>query len=238
LVAAWTSGSAFGLIDPRSLPAPWTVATTAVDLVRDGRLQDSLLISMQRVAQGFALGVLTALVLALASGLSRIGEYLIDGLVQFKRAIPTLALIPLIMLYLGIGEGMKVAIIAISAFIPIYINLHSTLRGIDSRYLELAETLRLGYGSFIRHVVLPGALPGLFLGLRLAVTAAWLALVVVEQINATSGIGYMINLAGSYGQINIVLVGLVVYGILGFVSDAAVRFVQKKALSWQRTLED
>jgi sulfonate transport system permease protein len=238
LLGTWAMGSALGLIDPRSLPAPWTVVTTAVDLVHDGRLQDSLLISLQRVVEGFALGVLAGIVFALASGLSRIGEYLIDGVVQFKRAIPTLALIPLLMLYLGIGEGMKVAIIALSAFIPVYINLHSYLRALDSRYVELAETLRLNYGTFVRHVVLPGALPGLFLGLRLGVTAAWIALVVVEQINATSGIGYMIYLAGTYGQINIVLVGLVVYGILGFASDAAIRFVQKKALSWQRTLEN
>jgi sulfonate transport system permease protein len=237
LIAAWAASASLGLLDPRSLPAPWTVVTAAVDLVHEGKLQENLVVSLIRAGEGFGLGVLSGVVVALLSGLSRIGEYLIDGIVQIKRAVPTLALIPLLMLYLGIGEGMKVTIIAISAFIPVYINLHSYLRAIDSRYVELAETLRLGYGSFIRHVVLPGALPGLFTGLRLAVTAAWLALVVVEQINATSGIGYMINLAGSYGQINIVLVGLVVYAILGFASDAIVRVAQRKALSWQRTLD-
>lgn len=237
LIALWAASSALGLVDPRSLPAPWTVVTSAIDLIHDGRLQDNLVVSVQRVSEGFGFGVLAGVVVALASGLSRIGEYLIDGVVQIKRAVPTLALIPLLMLYLGIGEVMKVTIIAIAVFIPVYINLHAYLRAIDNRYVELAETLKLGYGSFIRHVVLPGALPGLFLGLRLAVTAGWLALVVVEQINATSGIGYMINLAGSYGQINIVLVGLVTYAILGFASDAAVRLVQKRALAWQRTLE-
>ena len=130
---------------------------------------------------------------------------------------------------------MKVTIIAITVFIPVYINLHAYLRAIDSRYVELADTLRLRYRDFVRHIVLPGALPGLLLGLRFGVTGAWLALVVVEQINATSGIGYMINLAGSYGQINVVLVGLVVYATMGFACDAAVRFIQKRALSWQRT---
>jgi sulfonate transport system permease protein len=235
LIAVWSIGVAAGWIDPRNLPAPWTVISTAIDLAAEGRLQENLLVSLQRVAEGFALGVTAGVLVGLVAGLSRIGEYLIDGIIQIKRAIPTLALIPLLMLYLGIGEGMKITIIALTVFIPVYINLHAYLRAIDSRYVELADTLRLRYRDFVRHIVLPGALPGLLLGLRFGVTGAWLALVVVEQINATSGIGYMINLAGSYGQINIVLVGLVVYAIMGFASDAVVRFIQKRALSWQRT---
>ena len=236
LLALWSIGSAGGYIDPRSLPAPWTVVETARDLIADGRLQDNLLISITRVAEGFGAGVLAGVIIALFAGLSRVGEYLLDGVIQFKRSIPALAMIPLFMLYLGIGEGMKVSIIALAAFVPVYINLHAYLRATDSRYVELAEALKLSYSGFIRHIVLPGALPGLALGLRLGVTAAWLALVVVEQINATSGIGYMINLAGSYGQINIVIVGLMVYGLLGFASDATIRFLEKKALSWRRTL--
>jgi sulfonate transport system permease protein len=238
LVLAWSAASAAGFIDPRSLPAPWTVVTTAMDLISDGRLQDNLLVSTIRVGEGFGIGVAMGIIIALIAGLSRVGEYLFDGVIQLKRSIPTLAMIPLLMLYLGIGESMKVTIIAISAFIPVYVNLHAYLRAIDTRYVELADALRLNYWAFLRHVVLPGAIPGLTLGLRFGVTAAWLALVVVEQINATTGIGYMINLAGSYGQINIVIVGLVVYAVLGFVSDATVRFIERKALSWRRTLSN
>lgn len=238
LIALWSLGSAAGFIDPAALPAPWVVVKTAGDLIADGRLQTNLAISLVRVGEGFFWGVTAGAIVALFTGLSRIGEYLIDGIIQIKRAIPTLALIPLLMLYLGIGESMKVIVIALTAFIPVYINLHAYLRGIDSRYVELAETLHLTYSDFVRHIVLPGSLPGFLLGLRFAATGAWLALVVVEQINATSGIGYMINLAGSYGQINIVLVGLVAYAILGFVSDAAVRLIQRRVLSWQRTLAD
>ena len=238
LLIAWSAGSAAGLIDPRSLPAPWTVVQTALDLISDGRLQDNLLVSLGRAGQGFAYGVVVAVTVALIAGLTRTGEYLFDGTIQLKRSIPSLALIPLLMLYLGIGEGMKISIIALSVFIPVYINLHAYLRAIDTRYIELADSLRLTRLQFIRHVVLPGALPGLTLGLRFAVTSAWLALVVVEQINATSGIGYMINLAGSYGQINIVIVGIVVYAVLGFVSDATVRLIERKALSWRRTLSN
>lgn len=238
LLLAWSIGSAGGFIDPRSLPAPWAVVETARDLISDGRLQENLLVSITRVAQGFSVGVATGVLIALIAGLSRTGEYLLDGVIQFKRSIPTLAMIPLLMLYLGIGEGMKVTIIALAVFVPVYINLHAYLRAIDARYVELAESLRLNYAGFVRHVVLPGSLPGLLLGVRLGVNYGWIALVVVEQINATSGIGYMINLAGSYGQIDIVIVGLVLYGMLGIVSDAAVRFVERKALSWRRTLSN
>lgn len=120
--------------------------------------------------------------------------------------------------------------------VPVYVHTHGGLRSIDARYVELAESLRLGRWEFIRKIALPGALPGFVMGIRLALTSAWLSLVVVEQINATSGIGYMISLARSYGQTEIIVVGLAVYGVLGLATDALVRFVEGKALSWRRTL--
>ncbi|WP_428956964.1 ABC transporter permease [Streptomyces sp. cg35] len=236
LLAVWAAGSAAGLIDARSLPAPWVIAGTAGDLLADGRLQSHFTTSAQRALLGLAFGTVAGLLLALVSGLSRIGEGLVDGPVQIKRAIPSLALIPLLVLWFGIGETMKVVTIALGVFVPIYIHTHNGLRTIDNRYAELAETVRLNRLRFIRHVVLPGALPGFLLGLRFGVTAAWLALVVVEQVNATSGIGYMMELARTYGQTDVIIVGLVVYGLLGLVSDALVRLVERRALSWRRTL--
>lgn len=134
---------------------------------------------------------------------------------------------------------MKVLTITLGVFVPIYLQTHAGLRGgIDLRYVELAQTVGLSRAGFIRRVVLPGgALPGgFFLGLRFAVTGAWVSLVVVEQINSTSGIGYMMELARTYGQTNIIVLGLAVYGVLGLLSDAAVRLLERKALSWQRTL--
>ncbi len=176
--------------------------------------------------------------LALVSGLSRIGEAIVDGPVQIKRSIPNLALLPLLLLWFGIDERMKIITIALGVLIPIYIHTHNGLRSIDSRYAELSETVRLGHGAFIGRVILPGALPGFLLGMRFAVTSAWLSLVVVEQVNATNGIGYMMQLAGSYGQTDVIIVGLVLYGLLGLISDGIVRIVQRRALSWRRTLED
>jgi sulfonate transport system permease protein len=238
LLAIWSGGSATGLIDHRILSAPWTVVTTAGELIADGRLQANLAISTQRAFLGLAIGIVAGTVLALISGLSRWGEAILDGPIQIKRAIPSLALLPLLILWFGIGETMKVTTIVLGVFVPVYIHTHNGLRSIDARYVELAQTVGLRYGTFIRRVVLPGALPGFLLGLRFAVVGAWLSLVVVEQINATSGIGYMMELARTYGQTEIIIVGLVLYGVLGLASDGIVRLVQRRALSWRRTLAD
>jgi sulfonate transport system permease protein len=232
----WSVFSYTGLLDPRILPAPWTTLATAQTLIADGRLQTNLAVSAVRAAEGLVFGVIVGLAVALVSGLSRLGGYVFDSLVQMKRAIPTLALIPLVILWLGIGEPMKVTVIAFSVFVPIYLQTHAALRGAEQKYLELAETLRLSHWRFLTDVVLPGALPGFMLGLRFAVMGAWLALVVVEQLNATSGIGYMIDLARTYAQTDVIVVGLVVYALLGLTSDAAVRFVESRLIVWRRKL--
>ena len=236
LLAIWVAGSSLGLIDPRILPTPWAIFTTFGDLIADGRLQSNFITSSVRALLGLGFGIVIGLLLAVISGLSRVGESLIDGPIQIKRAVPTLAMIPLLMLWLGIGETMKVTIITLGVVVPIYMHTHNALRAIDNRYVELAETLRMSQRDFLVQVVLPGAVPGFLLGLRFAVTLCWVSLVVVEQINATSGLGYMIELARTYGQTPIIIVGLVVYAVLGLASDGAVRLLERKLLSWRRTL--
>ena len=237
-LALWAAASAAGRLDPAAIPAPWTVLKTGVHLWTDGTLPTDILTSLRRASSGFVIGLTAGIVLALASGLSRVGEALIDGTVQLNRAIPTLGLIPLFILWLGIGETFKVAIIAIVVYIPIYLNTHSALSGIDSRFVELAEVQGLSRLQFVRQIVVPGALPGFFVGLRLGVTGSWLGLVVLEQINATSGLGYMMFQAQNYGQSDVILVGLVVYGIFGLASDSAVRLIERRVLSWRRTLSN
>ena len=236
LLLYWSVLSAGGYLDTRILPAPWTAVTTATELIREGRLQENLAISAGRAAAGLVFGVAAGVVLALVSGLSRLGGYVIDGVVQLKRGIPILAVIPFLVLWFGIGEGMKVATIAITVFFPIYLQTHTALQAIELKQVELAETLRLSPAQFLRHVVIPAALPGFLTGLRFGVTSAWLALVVVEQLNATSGVGYMVTLARDYAQSDVMLVGLVVYALLGLSSDAAVRLLEKRVLGWRRTL--
>ncbi|MCH5676520.1 ABC transporter permease [Streptomyces sp. CME 23] len=236
LLAVWAAASAAGRLDPGAIPAPWTVLRTAGHLWTAGTLPTDIATSVERAAYGFAIGLVAGVVLALASGLSRVGEALIDGTVNLNRAIPTLGLIPLFILWLGIGEAFKIAIIAIVVYVPIYLNTHAALSGIDSRFVELAEVQGLSRLRFVRQIVIPGALPGFFVGLRLGVTGSWLGLVVLEQINATSGLGYMMFQAQNYGQSDVILVGLLVYGVFGLVSDSAVRLIERRVLSWRRTL--
>jgi len=236
LMVFWSWGARSGFLDPRVLPGPWVAVTTSWQLLQEGRLQANLLISAERALSGLAFGTLAGVAAALITGLSKTGGYLLDGVVQVKRAIPLYAILPFFMLWFGIGESEKIIIIAVAAFMPIYLQMHTSLRNIDRRYVELAESLRVSYRDFLVNVVLPGALPGFLLGLRFASMSCWMALVVVEQVNATAGIGYMINLATSYAQTDVMLVGLVVYAVLGVTSDAIIRTVQKLVLSWQPTL--
>lgn len=236
VIGVWAGASGAGLLDPRVLPEPWTVVSTAQRLIADGTLQSSLAISLQRAALGFAAGALVGIGLALIAGLSRVGEAVVDGWMQVQRSVPTLGLIPLMILWLGIGEAFKVVIIAVVVAVILYIQTYAGLTGIDSRYVELAETVHLGRAGFIRKVILPGALPNLFVGLRLAVTGSWLSLVVLEQINATSGIGYLMFQAQNYAQTDVIVLGLIVYGVFGFLSDALLRVLERRVLSWRRTL--
>ncbi|MGY8707458.1 ABC transporter permease [Bradyrhizobium sp. 18BD] len=236
LVVVWEFASTVGWISPKFLAAPSTALLTGFKLLASGTLVDHFLASARRAYLGLGIGVAIGVLLALAAGLSRIGEASIDGLVQVKRAIPTLALIPLAILWLGIGETMKIALIASSVLIPVYINTHAALRGMDVRYVELARSVRLSRSAFVREIALPGALPGFFTGLRLAVTTCWAALVVLEQINTTEGIGYLMNRARDYGQTDIIVVGLVIYAALGLGSDFVVRLWERKALSYRKAL--
>ncbi|MBO0843262.1 MAG: ABC transporter permease [Nocardioides sp.] len=237
LIAIWIVGSVTGFISPQVLTAPWDVAKEFKDQWVNHDLLGNILTSLRRAAIGLAFAVAGGLLLALVSGLSRVGESLIDGPIQIKRAIPTLALIPLFVAWFGIGEVMKITTIALISLLPIYIHTHNGLRGIEGKYAELAETIGLSRGEFVRKVVLPGALPGFLLGMRFAVTSAMLGLVVVEQFNSESGIGHMMTLAQEYGETSIIVVGLVIYGLYGFLADGAVRLIERKALSWRRTLE-
>ncbi|MDX6375478.1 MAG: sulfonate transport system permease protein [Nocardioidaceae bacterium] len=236
LVGLWFLASATGWLDPRTLSQPWVVAGTAGDLIESGRLQDALRTSAVRAFSGLGIGIAAGTLLALVAGLSRLGESVIDGPIQIKRSIPTLALIPLLILWLGINEEMKIVTIALAVMLPVYIHTHNGLRSIDGRYAELAETVDVSRLEFIRSVVLPGAMPGFLLGLRFAVTTALLSLVVVEQFNAIAGIGYLISLAQNYGQTDVIVVCLVVYALLGLAADGTVRLIERRALAWRRTL--
>ncbi|VCU70307.1 Putative aliphatic sulfonates transport permease protein SsuC [Pigmentiphaga humi] len=236
VLVLWQLASEVGWLPPQLLAPPSAALATGYELWVDGALGAHLMASAVRAYSGLVLGVVLGLVLALVSGLTRSGEAAVDGLVQVKRAVPTLALIPLAILWLGIGEAMKVTIITLAVLVPVYINTHASLRGIDLRYVELARTLGLGHGEFLKRVAFPGALPGFFTGLRLAVTTCWTSLVVLEQINTTEGVGFLMNRAREYGQTDVIVVGLIIYAGLGLVSDALVRAWERRTLAYRKAL--
>jgi sulfonate transport system permease protein len=236
LLACWELASRVGWLSPDTLTAPSQALSTGYDMVADGSLLPHLLASAARAYSGLLLGVLAGVLLALAAGLTRTGEALIDGIVQIKRAVPTLALVPLAIIWLGIGESMKVFLIFTAVLVPVYINTHAALRGIDIGHVELAQTLGLSRGTFIRKVALPGALPGFFVGLRMAVALCWTALVVLELINTQTGIGYLMNRARDWGQTDVIVVGILIYALLGLASDGAVRALEARVLAYRRSL--
>ncbi|MGV9820605.1 ABC transporter permease [Nocardia xishanensis] len=236
LLAIWAGGVSSGVFDERKLSAPWTVLETGWELLRDGALLTNVAASLERAAIGLGIGIVIGTALALVAGLSRIGESLVDGPVQLKRAIPTLGLIPLMILWLGIGETFKIVLITLGVVVTMYIQTHASLTTIDKRFVELSEVQGVSRSTFVRQVVIPGSLPGFFLGLRLSVTGAWLALIVVESVNAVDGLGKMMTNAQNYGQADVILVGLAVYGTFGLASDAGIRLLERKVLSWRRTI--
>jgi sulfonate transport system permease protein len=233
IIAIWQLVAEAGYLDPRTLAAPSTVLSTGLDLNRSGELQEHLWVSLQRVVIGVAVGV----ALAVVSGLFRIGEDLVDPTIQVLRATPVVAITPLIILWLGIGEAPKVAMIAIGVTFPVYINTYAAIRGVDSKLAETATTFGVDRLGFIKDVMIPGAVPGFLVGLRFSLAIAWLILVFSEQINASSGIGYLMNEARAFFRTDIIVVGLVIYGVLGLLSDAIVRFLERRLLSWRRGFE-
>jgi sulfonate transport system permease protein len=235
ILAAWQLASSYQLVSPRVLAAPSVVLATGLELLKDGELQHHLWVSLGRVTHGLSLGVGAGLTLALLAGLFRLGEDLLDPLLQMLRTLPILALVPLFILWFGIGETPKIALVALGTLFPIYLNTYAAIRGIDNKLFEAARVLDLNRAQLIWHVILPGALPGALVGLRYSMGIAWLILVISEQINATAGIGYLMTNAREFLRTDIIVVGLVVYSLLGLSTDALVRLLERRVLVWRAT---
>ncbi|WP_336966438.1 ABC transporter permease [Sphingobium aquiterrae] len=236
LLLLWELGSRLGLIPERTLAAPSAVLGTLLGMVISGELPSNLLVSFVRVAVGLLIGVGLGIGLGLVSGLSRTGELAVDPLMQIKRTIPALALTPLFIVWFGIGETPKVALIAFGTIFPVYLNLYSGIRSVDPRLLDAAKSFGLSRWDQVWHVILPSALPQLLVGLRYALSVSILVLVVAEQINASAGLGYLINNARDFMRTDIIVVCLMVYAILGLGADWLVRTIETRALIWRPSI--
>jgi sulfonate transport system permease protein len=233
LLVIWAVGSATGLLDATLFPPPSEVATTAWQLLVDGQLAVHVGASATRVVTGTALGVFVGVVLAVVAGLTRTGEDLLDWTMQILKAVPNFALTPLLIIWMGIGEGPKIVLITTGVAIAVYINTYAGIRGVDQQLVEMAETLDARRSTLITQVILPGAMPNFLVGLRLGLSSAWLSLIFAEMINTTEGIGYLMSRAQTNLQFDVSLLVIVLYAVAGLLSYTVVRLLERVLLSWR-----
>jgi len=232
LIAFWQIASAQGWLSTRVLPAPVEVVTAAWTLTVSGELRTHVQISAWRALTGLAIGGGLGLVLGLLTGSVRIFETLLDSTLQMVRNIPALALIPLVILWFGIDESAKLFLIAISVFFPIYLNTFHGIRNVDPQLIEMGRTYGLSRWQLYREVILPGALSSILVGLRFSLGLMWVILIVAETISAQSGIGYLTMNAREFLQTDIVLVGILLYALLGKLADVFARGLEHWWLRW------
>jgi sulfonate transport system permease protein len=232
LLGVWELMSRAGMISTTVLPAPSSVAVTAWHLTETGELPHHLWESLKRAAVGLALGGSAGLVLGTLTGFSRLFESLIDRSVQIVRAIPFLAILPLVMVWFGVGESGRYFLVALGTFFPIYLNTVLGIRQIDPKLLEMGRVIGLPKLRLVTTIVLPGALPSILLGVRLALTNAWLALVIAETVGAPAGIGFMATNAREFLQTDVIVLVIILYALIGLSTDLIARALERRLLAW------
>jgi sulfonate transport system permease protein len=234
-LAFWQIASQAGLLSPRILPAPTAVLKAAFRLGKSGELLTDIRTSTLRVALGFLIGSMIGLCLGILSGQFRMIANLVDGTVQMIRNIPHLALLPLVILWFGIGEEAKILLVVLGVFFPIYPNAYHGVRNVDHQLIEMARVYGLHGLALFRHVTLPGALTSILVGFRYALGIAWLTLIVAETIASTSGIGYLAMNAREFMQTDVVVLTILLYALLGKMSDSATKMLERRFLRWHPT---
>ncbi|MBB5575651.1 ABC transporter permease subunit [Rhizobium paranaense] len=232
LLIAWEIAASTGLVNARLMPAPTKIAAAFWRLLLDGSLLHHTLASTQRAFIGLVIGGGLGFVAGVLNGLWKPAETFLDSTLQMLRNIPHLALIPLVILWFGIDEGAKIFLVATGVFFPIYINTFHGVRTIDPQLVEMASVYGLDRKALIQRIILPGALPSILVGLRYALGFMWLTLIVAETISATSGIGFMTMNAREFFQTDVVLLGIIIYALLGKFADMATRAIERRVLVW------
>ncbi|WP_067702910.1 MULTISPECIES: aliphatic sulfonate ABC transporter permease SsuC [unclassified Erwinia] len=232
LVVVWQIASQTGWLSNRILPSPEAIVVTFWHLTVSGELWQHLAISSWRAAVGFGIGGSIGLILGLITGMSRLGERLLDTSIQMLRNVPHLALIPLVILWFGIDESAKIFLVALGTMFPIYLNTYHGIRNIDRGLVEMARSYGLSGWSLFIQVVLPGALPSIMVGVRFALGLMWLTLIVAETISANSGIGYLAMNAREFLQTDVVVVAIILYALLGKLADVSALLLERWWLRW------
>ena len=232
LIFLWQGASSLGWLSDSVLPSPLAVLQAAWRLTLSGELPRNVEVSFGRAMAGLIVGGGVGFALGLANGLSKLSETLTDSSVQMIRNVPHLALIPLVILWFGIDEESKLFLVALGVFFPIYANTLHGVRSVDAQLIEMAKSYGMSRFDLFRRVIMPGALPSIFVGLRYALGVMWLTLIVAETIAAQSGIGYMAMQAREFMQIDVVVLSIVIYALLGKLADVVARALERICLAW------
>jgi sulfonate transport system permease protein len=232
LIVLWQALSSFGALSESMLPSPWAVAAAGWRLTLSGELPRNAEVSFLRALAGLVVGGGVGFALGLANGLSNLSERLTDSTLQMARNIPHLALIPLVILWFGIEEEAKLFLVALGVFFPIYANTLHGVRSVDPQLIEMAKSYGMSRRDLFWRVILPGALPSIFVGLRYALGIMWLTLIVAETIAAQSGIGYMAMQAREFFAVDVVVLSILIYALLGKLADVVARALERRCLEW------
>jgi sulfonate transport system permease protein len=232
ILLIWQAASSIGWLASHILPAPTAVAQAFWTVIRNGELARDIAVSAGRAFAGFIVGGGVGFILGLLNGMFPISETLTDTTLQMVRNIPHLALIPLVILWFGIDEGAKLFLVALGVFFPIYVNTLHGVRSVDRRLLEMGRAYGMPERTIFWRVVFPGALPSIFVGLRYGLGIMWLTLIVAETISASSGIGFMAMNAREFMMVDVVIVSILIYAVLGKLADTIARLLERLCLSW------
>lgn len=237
LLLIWQLLSMRGVIPSRILPAPTAIAESGIHLARTGELWTHLSVSAARAGSGFLIGGSLGLIFGVLTGLLKRAELLLDSSFQMLRNIPPLAMIPLVILWFGIGEEARVFLVALGVFFPVYLNTFNGIRTIDPGLLEMGRVYGLSPWQIVSDIVLPGATPSILVGVRFSLGVAWIILIVGEQIAANSGIGYLAMNAREFMQTDIIVFSIILYALLGKFSDSLARWLEHKLLPWHPSFQ-
>jgi sulfonate transport system permease protein len=232
LLVVWQIATQSGVLSNHVLPTLSAVVLAGYRLARTGELFEHMWVSFARAVVGFGIGGAIGFVLGLLNGTSPRAARLLDSTVQMVRNIPHLALIPLVILWFGIDEGAKIFLVAFGVFFPIYVNTYHGVRTVDVGLIEMGRVYGLSRSALFRQVIFPGALPSILVGVRYALGFTWLTLIVAETISASSGIGYMTMNAREFLQTDVVVLGILIYALLGKLADIATVALERYFLAW------
>lgn len=232
VIITWQAMSASGNLNPVILPAPSKVLSTFIGMLQKGTLFENLFISLSRVLKGYVLAMTLGLILGIFIGLFEHARRFTDLVVQIIKPIPPIAWIPLVILWFGIGESGKVFLIFLGGFFTMLINVVDGIRQADVKLLEVSKTAETPFAKHVFRVIIPGAAPNIFTGLRVGLSSCWMCVVAAELVSSNTGLGYMIMNARQFGQTDVVIVGMLIIGLIGKLMDSILKVIEGKVIRW------